>query len=122
VHGIITVFGLLLRDLLDHPGELFVLQRRSGRSCRRALSAHSRCCRGVIKKRSGGSSIIGIYPSLTVSSPCCTHRALHRRCNVGAFRTPVTLANARRCRPTQLSSCKKRILVIAITSRAQWPS
>ena len=27
-HGIITVFGLLLRDLLDHPGELFVLQRQ----------------------------------------------------------------------------------------------
>jgi len=24
----------------------------------------------------------------------------HRRCNVGAFRTPVTLADARRCRPT----------------------
>ena len=42
-----------------------------------------------------------VNPSLTVSSPCCTHRALHRRCNVGAFRTPVTLANARRCRPTQ---------------------
>jgi hypothetical protein len=42
-----------------------------------------------------------IYPSLTVSSPCCTHRALHRRCNVGAFRTPVTLADARRCRPIQ---------------------
>jgi hypothetical protein len=42
-----------------------------------------------------------IYPSLTVSSPCCTHRALHRRCNVGAFRTPVTLADARRCRPAQ---------------------
>jgi hypothetical protein len=60
---------------------------RSGRPCRRALSAHARCCRGVIKKRSGGSSIIGIYPSVTVSSPCCTHRALHQRCNVGAFRT-----------------------------------
>src|SRR4029077_16653104 len=30
-------------------------------------------------------SIIGIYPSLTVSSPCCTHRAVHRRCNAGAF-------------------------------------
>jgi hypothetical protein len=25
----------------------------------------------------------------------------HRRCNVGAFRTPVPLADARRCRPTR---------------------
>ena len=84
---------------------------RSGRSCRRALSAHSRCCRGVIKKCSGGSSIIGIYPSLTVSSPCCTHRALHRRCNVGAFRTPITLANARRCRPTRTSAPSSSVLI-----------
>ena len=42
---------------------------------RRAFAAHCRWCAGVIKKRSGGSSIIGIYPSLSVSSPCCTRRA-----------------------------------------------
>jgi hypothetical protein len=53
------------RDL-DRPRELFVMLRQPGRLRRRAFAAHCRCCAGVIKKRSGGSSIIGIYPSLSV--------------------------------------------------------
>jgi len=47
---------------------------------------------------------------------------LGRRIGVHRTMPSVIPQNARRCRPTQLSSCKKRILVIAITSRAQWPS
>jgi hypothetical protein len=47
---------------------------------------------------------------------------LGRRIDVHRTMPSVIPRNARRCRPTQLSSCKKRILVIAITSRAQWPS
>jgi Fructose-bisphosphate aldolase class-II len=41
------------------------------------------------------------FTSLTVSSPCCKHRALHRRCNAGAFPQTVTPSlTRRRCRPT----------------------
>src|SRR6516164_2995121 len=29
------------------------------------------------------------HRSPTVALPCCAPRALHRRCNVGAFRTPA---------------------------------
>src|SRR5262249_48472557 len=52
-------------------------------------------------------------PSLTVSSPCCPPRAMRRR--AGTFRTPLGRASV----PPDPPRCKKRILVIAITSRAQ---
>jgi hypothetical protein len=106
-HRIITVFGCSFAIFSITLASCSWCFARSGRLRRRAFFAHCKCCRGFIRNGSGGSSIIGIYPSLTVSSPCCTHWALHRRCNVGAFRTPVTLVDARRCRPTQLSFLHK---------------
>jgi len=45
---------------------------------------------------------------------------LGRRIDV--HRTMLIPRNARRCRPTQLSFLHKAHFVIAITSRAQWPS
>jgi hypothetical protein len=119
-HRIITVFGCSFAIFSITLASCSWCFARSGRLRRRAFFAHCKCCRGFIRNGSGGSSIIGIYPSLTVSSPCCTHWALHRRCNVGAFRTPVTLADARRCRPIQLSflhkahSCDRRHIASAM--------
>jgi hypothetical protein len=63
---------------------------------------------GVPANRSGE-----VRPASTFHQPLTMQRGasgVHRRCNAGAFRTPVTLADARRCRPAQLSSLQKRIL------------
>ena len=61
----------------------------------------------VSARQSIRRSPTGVNLSSTIDDANVTPRALHRRCNAGAFRTPVTLADARRCRPTQLSSLQK---------------
>ena len=79
-------------------------------SCRRKRSARSlgKCNRN---RRSSASSpprskakrVTGcdMAATSTIDDATCAPRAPHRRCNAGAFRTPVTLADARRCRPIQ---------------------
>ena len=61
----------------------------------------------VSARQSIRRSPTGVNLSSTIDDANVTPRALHRRCNAGACRTPVTHADARRCRPTQRSSLQK---------------